>query len=297
MKKTLILLTLMIFATSVSSAGKPRVVTTYPWIAGIVSHIAKDRVRVESLAEGDLDPHTIIPKPSHIARLRKADLLIINGAQLEIGWLPPLIRQAGNGSIVPGSTGFLDLSGTIKLMDKPASVSRAMGDVHPDGNPHFSLDPDNIPLIARAVTDRLKKLDPVGSSEYESGYREFAGIWRNKNREWKEKLAPLKGKRVIEYHRIYDYFLRYAGLELAGTLEPLPGIPPSSGHIGRTGEIIRAEGIAFILQDVYNPDTAARHLSSKYNVPLVILPHDIDAVEGTDDIVRMFDVIVGRLTQ
>ena len=297
MKKTVILLTLLVFQGSAVFAEKIRVVTTYPWIASIVTHIAGDAVAVVSLAQGPLDPHTITPKPSHIARLRQADLLVINGAQLEIGWLPALIRQANNARVNPGRDGFLDLSGSIHLIEKPDSVSRSQGDVHPDGNPHYALDPDNIPVLAGAITARLKKIDPANAAAYENGYREFTVTWRAKNAEWKKQLAPLKGKRVIEYHKIFDYLIRYADLELAGTIEPLPGIPPSSGHITRTGEIISKGKIDRIMQDVYNPDSAARHLAAKYNVRLVILPHDVDALDGTGDIVLLFDVIVRRLTE
>jgi len=244
-----------------------------------------------------MDPHTIIPKPSHIARLRNADLLIINGAQLEIGWLPALIRQANNAGINPGTTGFLDLSGAVSLMGKAVSVSRSGGDVHPDGNPHYSLNPDNIPQIAYAITARLKKMDQANATAYDAGYNDFIRKWNVKNAEWKKRLAPIKGKYVIEYHRVFDYFLHYADLNLAGTLEPLPGIPPTSGHISRLDDTISEIKIDIILQDVYNPPDAARHLSSKHGMRMLILPHDVGSVDGTDDIFNLFEIIVRRLTE
>ena len=297
MKKILFMSIMLVFLSSNAFAAKMKVITTYPWITSIVSHIAGDSVKVESLAPGTMDPHTIIPKPSHIARLRNADLLIINGAQLEIGWLPALLRQANNACINPGTTGFLDLSGAVTLIEKTVLVSRSGGDVHPDGNPHYSLDPDNIPSIAHTIAARLKNLDPANATAYETGYNNFIRKWKIKNAEWKNRLAPIKGKKVIEYHKVFDYFIRYAELKLAGTIEPLPGIPPTSGHISRLDDTISEKKIDLVMQDVYNPSDAARHLSSKHNIRMVILPHDVTSVEGADDIFDLFEIIVRRLTE
>jgi zinc/manganese transport system substrate-binding protein len=151
---------LLLLCLQTAFTGQLQVVATYGYIGDIVQRIGKDRVEVISLARGDYNPHIIIPKPSYIAKLRRADLLIINGGQLEIGWLPQIIKQANNGAVQPGERGFLDLSMHVHLIDVPTSVSRELGDVHPEGNPHFFMDPDNIPVIAKAITDRLSELDP-----------------------------------------------------------------------------------------------------------------------------------------
>jgi zinc/manganese transport system substrate-binding protein len=280
-----------------SAPSYPRinVVTTYPYLADIAKHVGKDKISVAALARGDYNPHVIIPKPSFIAKVRNADLLIINGAQLEIGWLPPIMRQANNADVQPGENGFLDISVFIKLIEIPSSISRDQGDVHPEGNPHFYLDPENIPLIASAITDRLCKIDPANAPEYTANNKEFAELWNRKYVKWKEDMKPLQGARVIEYHKVFDYFLLRFGIQIAGTVEPLPGIPPTTRHIGEIEKIIKNEKIAFLLQDVYNPRDASIHLSDKMGIKMVIIPHDVDAVDEARDIFSLFDEIVGRL--
>jgi zinc/manganese transport system substrate-binding protein len=239
----------------------------------------------------------IIPRPSFIAHVRRADLLVISGAQLEIGWLPPILRQANNPYVQPGERGFLDLSRHVTLIDVPASVSREQGDIHPEGNPHFYLDPYNIPLLAKAIAEKLCEIDPSDASYYRSNLDEFVRQWNEKLKEWKEKMRPLERVAVVEYHKNYDYFLRRFGLPIVGTVEPLPGIPPTSKHIEYLESILESHRAQFILQDVYNPDDASRHLANKLGMKLIVLPHDVGAVREVDDIFSLFDEIVRRLTQ
>jgi len=297
------IITALCIAAALSGAGrsysaeKLRIITAYPWIADITGRLAGNRADVSSLASGDFDPHTIIPRPSYIAKLRNADLLIINGAQLEIGWLPPIIRRAANPGINPGMEGFLDLSRHVTLIDKPAGVSRADGDVHPDGNPHYCLDPENIPPVARAITNRLRSIDPAGSAGYEENLRAFLSEWKTKSDEWKGKLASHRGVKVVEYHKIFDYFILRFGLDLRGTIEPLPGIPPFSGHIVRVKDTIVREKVSIIFMDVYNPQKAAKFLASETGARYIIVPHDVGAVAGAKDIVTLFDEIVRRLSK
>ena len=282
---------------SLASAQPLQVVAAYPYIGDLVERIGGSNVRVFSLARGDYNPHMIIPRPSFIAHIRGADLLIINGAQLEIGWMPPLLRQANNPAVQTGEPGFLDLSQYVTLIDVPTSVSREQGDVHPEGNPHFYLDPENILRLARAIKDKLAQLDSRNASYYESRYREFSESWGKKLVEWNEKMAPLKNTRVVEYHKNYDYFLRRYNLQIAGTVEPLPGIPPTSKHIEHLEALLTAAPARFILQDVYNPDDASRHLAEKLNMKLVVLPHDVGAVKETTSIFSLFDELVRRMTE
>jgi len=278
-------------------SGELRVVAAYPYIANLVEKIGGTNVQVSSLARGDYNPHVIIPLPSFIAKVRRADLLVINGAQLEIGWLPPLLRQANNPAVQPGEHGFLDLSRSATLIDVPASVSRELGDVHPEGNPHFYLDPENIVLLAGAIRDKLSEIDPEAASDYQANHEKFVSLWSVKLREWSEKMAPLRNARVIEYHKSFDYFLRRYGLVLAGTVEPLPGIPPTSKHVERLEVLLRAQPARFVLHDVYNPDDASRHLAEKLGMELRFLPHDVGSIREASDIVSLFDEIVGRMTQ
>lgn len=297
MKKILLFTLLLCITATAASASRIKVVATYPYIASIVSQIGKDRVKVDHLARGDYDPHTIVPKPSYIAKLRRADLLIISGAQLEIGWIPPLIRQANNPIVNPGKAGFLELSRFINLIDVPTSISRAQGDIHPDGNPHFYLDPYNIPPVAKAIKDRLAELDSHNTSFYETNLNEFLDRWNGKTKEWSGKLEKCRGMRVIEYHKNYDYLIRRFGMQLIGTVEPLPGIPPTSKHIADLDKILQTSKVECVLHDVYHPDDASRYLSGKHNVKLIILPHDVGAVNEAEGIFSLFDEIVRRLTK
>lgn len=274
----------------------PRVVTTYPYIADLVQQIGKDQVQVHALAPGNWDPHTVIPKPSMIARLRKADLLVINGAQLEIGWLPPLLNQANNPKIQIGTRGLLDLSQYVELIEIPVSISRAQGDVHPEGNPHYYLDPEKTPFLAKAIADRLGEIHPPSNRFYQHNFQMWEDAWKKKLEEWEKQMAPLKEARVIEYHKIFDYFLQRYGLILVGTVEPLPGIPPTSRHIDALGQIFTTHSVRFILHDVYHPDSASKHLSQKFGIPMKIIPHDVGALPNIKTLEELFDEIARRLT-
>jgi zinc/manganese transport system substrate-binding protein len=295
MKKTMLSI-LLSFISLPLFAEKLQIATTYPYIASIVQQVGRERVNVCSLADGDWDPHVVVPKPSYIAKLRAADALIISGAQLEIGWLPPLMNQANNPKINVGSRGLLDLSHFVQLMEVPGGVSRAQGDIHPEGNPHFYLDPYNIPLLSKAIANRLAELDPAGASDYQNNNAVFTEKWDCKLAEWSGKLEKIKGVTVIEYHKLYDYFLRRYEIKLLGTVETLPGIPPGSKHIESLEKMILSGSVRFILQDVYHPDDAAKLLSQKHGIRLIMLPHDVGAVAEVKDIFALFDEITRRLT-
>ena len=291
---TLVLLHLFLINTTVW-AKKPVIVTTYQYIAGITEQITGNSATVIALAPPQFDPHYIVPKPSYIAKLRNANLLIINGAQLEIGWLPQLIRQANNPAIITGTKGFLDLSNFVKKIDVPTALSRAMGDVHPEGNPHFYLDPHTIPVLAKAIYERLCTIVPENYNLYSKNYTTFIEKFNAKLTVWDAQMTKVKGKSAIEYHKIYDYLLIRYGIHLAGTIEPVPGIPPASKHIAKLENTIYT--VSFILQDVYHPYDAAQYLSQKFSIPVIVLPHDVGATSDANDIFSLFDAIVGRITQ
>jgi len=285
------------FLPAVASADPLKVVAAYPYIGDLVERIGGSNVRVLSLARGDYNPHVIIPRPSFIAHVRRADLLIISGAQLEIGWMPPLLRQANNPAVQTGEPGFLDLSQYVTLSDVPTSVSRELGDVHPEGNPHFYLDPENILLLARAIKDKLVQLDSRNASYYEDRYREFSELWGKKLVEWTQKMTPLRNTRVVEYHKVFDYFVHRYKLQIAATVEPLPGIPPTSKHIEQLEAVLTTAPARFLLQDVYNPEDASRHLAEKLNMKLVVLPHDVGSVKEATSIFSLFDELVRRISE
>lgn len=275
--------------------AKLNVACSYPWIADLASKIGGDRVSVSSLSRGSWNPHFVVPRPSLIVRAREADLLIINGAQLEIGWLPPVVRESRNPNIQQGTRGLLDLSTAVRLIDKPVDVSRSGGDVHPDGNPHYALDPHNIIPLSSAVAARYALIDPEGAALYESNLSVFRTEWKKRLAAWDSRLSGLRGIKAVSYHSLYNYFARRYGIMLVGTVEPLPGIPPSSRHMESLVERSRAEKLTLVLQDVYNPAGPSRMLAGKTGARLVVLPHDVGSVPEANDLFGLFDSIAGRL--
>jgi zinc/manganese transport system substrate-binding protein len=288
------MLAILLLLFSISLA-KLKVVATYPWIGELVKEVGKDRVSLYVIARGTDDPHFVVPKPSHIAKMRDADLLIVQGASLEVGFLPPLLQQSNNPKIQPGRQGYLDLSEFVDLIEKPVNISRAMGDVHPEGNPHYQLDPHNIPPLARAIAERLCQLDNPNCTHYKGNLEDFLKRWNARLTEWDREFAKLKGIKVVQYHKLYDYLLQKYGMVLVGTLEPLPGIPPTGKHI--EGLISQAQGVKLILQDVYHEKRTAQFVAQRLNAKVVILPHEVGAVPEAKDLFSLFDEILRRLSQ
>lgn len=278
-----------------SGFAKIEVVTTYPYMNDLVQRIGQDKVNSISLSSGSWDPHTIVPRPSLIGKVRSADLLIINGAQLEIGWLPPLLNQANNPGVMPGKKGFLDLSNYVRLIQVPTSVSRAQGDIHPEGNPHFCLSPINIVKITDAITEKLSRLDSANARYFKNNRQKFIELWQTRQQEWDRRVEPLKGSKYIEYHRNLDYFLEHYNLMVVETVEPLPGIPPTSRHVLELIKKAKSGQIKLILHDVYHSKKSSRYLSQKTGIPFVIMPHDVGAVKEAKDIFQLFEEILRRL--
>jgi zinc/manganese transport system substrate-binding protein len=294
MKKLIITAVMMCMVST--AYAKIRVVAAYPYIADLTKRIGGEAVEVHALAPGDWDPHTVVPRPSYIAKLRNADLLIINGGELEIGWMPPLIRESRNYRVQVGASGFLDLSAFVRLIEKPDAVSRALGDVHPSGNPHYVLGPDNIPKIANGIYQKLCKLDEPDCAAFKRNLNNFEEEWARRLTGWKAEMSRMRGVKIIEYHKLFDYFCNYFGLQIVMELEPLPGIPPTSASIEKVIKTVKRESIPIIVTDVYHPVDAARFVAEKTGARLVILPQDVHAVKGDDDIFSLYDTIIRRLT-
>jgi zinc/manganese transport system substrate-binding protein len=284
----LLLLPLTIFADL-------KIAVTYPYIGAVVKEIAKDNVDLYVLAKGNWDPHFVVPRPSLISKVRRADGLIINGGELEIGWLPPLIRRASNSKIAKGREGYLDLSQYIEFLNKPTRLDRSDGDVHPRGNPHFQLDPNNILTLANIVREYLSNLDSEHKKEYELNYKKFKQMWSLKLKEWQKNMEDKKGMKVVQYHNNLAYFNKLYGLKTIGTIEPLPGIPPSSRHTIELINLMKSEKPSYILHDVYHSTKTAEFISQKTGIPIIIMPHDIDALDEIEDLVSLFDYLTGAI--
>lgn len=293
MKK--LLLTTLILTSSI--LAQVNVATTYTYLGEVTKRVGGDLVKVDVLANPKLDPHFITPKPSLIGKLRDKDLLIINGGQLEIGWLPPLLKRANNNKINTGQSGFLDVSGAIKLIDKPKSVSRAYGDVHPEGNPHFAIDIHNITPIAKLISIKLSLLDPSNKATYSKNYQTFASQMKSLMQKLNNKTKSCKDKKIVQYHELFNYPIHAYRVKSVGTIEPLPGITPSSKHTLMLINTIKQQNIKTILQDVYHEKKTAKFIADQTGAKVQILPHDVGAINGANTIESFYQMIADRLCQ
>jgi len=290
-KNTLLLLTIL----SSFSLAKVHVIASYPYLGKIVQAIGDDAVKVKVLASAKRDPHFIIPKPSLIPAISRADLLVANGAGLEIGWLPPLLKSANNPKVRIGSQGFVDVSRAIHLIDIPKSVSRAMGDVHPEGNPHFDTDPHNVLPIAKLITKKLSDIDASHKNLYAKNLQTFTKTWKHFLHTFDVGMKQCKGKKVIQYHELYNYVLRRYGIKSVANIEPLPGIAPSSKHTLELIGKMKKEHITTILQDRYHEKKTAKFIAAKTGAKVIILPHDVGSVSGTESLQSFYTTIEERL--
>src|SRR5215468_6115323 len=235
-----------------AEAKKLNVVTATTDLAALVQEVGGDKIQVESIARGYQDPHFVEAKPSFLLRLRQADLLIVVGLQLEIGWLPPLITQSGNPRIQVGAGGYLDASQFAEILDIPTGpVTRAMGDVHPLGNPHYWLDPDNGRRIARGIAGKLGELDPSNSAYYQDRFKDFDKRLSDAEQKWDAEMKPLRGRKVVTYHNSFPNFAKHFGLQVIGYVEPRPGIPPTPSHTIDLIGLMKRENCKVILVEPY----------------------------------------------
>ena len=250
-----------------------KVVATIPDFAQLAKEVGGDRVTTVSFVQPTQDPHFVDARPSFAVDLADADLLIYAGAELEAGWLPPLLRTASNSRILPGETGHLNVATVVPLKDVPAGgVDRSQGDVHPQGNPHTWTDPRNGLRIAIAITQRLKAIDPDGTDTYEANLRDFARRLGDKMREWKELLAPYAGTKVIVYHKSWIYFLQWAGLVEVATIEPLPGVPPADSDVSALVEAQRDAGVGLVLGESFYPSERVDFVAEQLGAKALALP-------------------------
>lgn len=293
-----LILAVVLALASVTVQAKLNVVATLPDLGSIAEAVGGEHVKVTTIARGTEDPHFVDARPSFVRVLNQADVLIEGGAELEAGWLPPLVNAARNSKILGNGPGHLVMGRHIQLIDVPAGpVDRSMGDVHPAGNPHYWLDPRNAPLIAERIAETLAAIDPVHAQAFREGAKRFGDEVRGKLGEWEKRLAPYRGTKVITYHKTYDYFLRRFGLEVAGQLEPKPGIEPSATHMNQLAKRGRAEGVKLVIVEPFrsrrNADQVARSIGAK----MVVLPDKIGATDKAKDTVALFDQATSLLAE
>jgi zinc/manganese transport system substrate-binding protein len=291
--------TLLIAAMQVSNAAEAAldVFTCEPeWVA-LAEELGGDRVKAESATQGLQDPHYIEARPSLISRVRKADLVICTGSQLEIGWLPMLLGKANNRAVLPGKDGFIEASSYVTKLDVPDRVDRAQGDIHAQGNPHIQINPHNIARVAKVLGERLQILDPGNAAEYASRLADFLDRWNVAVARWESMAAPLRGKRLVAHHKSFVYLEEWLGLSELATLEPLPGIPPTSSHLADLLDMLGKDGTGadFIIRESYQNPKASEWLSRQTGISAVMLPMTVGGSPQATDLFTLFDDILQRL--
>ena len=280
----------LVLAPHAEAARKVHVVTTLSDFASLAESIGGDRVEATSIAKGYQDPHFVEAKPSFILRLHDADLLIVAGLELEIGYLPPLLDQARNEAIRPTGKGYLDASVGCDILERPTEkVTRAMGDVHPYGNPHYWLEPENGRVIARAIARRLAEIDPPGAEVYKKNLAAFEARLTEAEARWQKKMAPFAGTKVVTYHESWPNFAKAFKLDVVGYLEPKPGIPPTPQHKLEIVNLMSAQKVPLILMEVYFDEKDPNFVASKTGARVVMLTPSVGGVPVAKDYISLFD--------
>ena len=283
-------------AMPVRAAAEIKVITSTQDLAALVTEIGGDKVSVESLARGYQDPHYVEAKPSFVLKLYSADLLVVVGRELESGWLPALITQSRNAKLQPGGAGYLDASQTARILDMPTGpITRAMGDVHPQGNPHYWLDPENGRRIAKAIQGKLSQLSPGDAGYFGQRYADFDRRLKQAEARWRAALAPYAGTKVVTYHRSWSNFAAAFGLDVVGYVEPKPGIPPSPAHILTLIHEMKRQGIKLILVEPYFDLRKVNAIARDTGAKALVLPPSVGGVKQASDYIRLFDYNVDLL--
>jgi zinc/manganese transport system substrate-binding protein len=290
----LLLTTALVFSRT-AAAGLDIFACEPEWGA-LVKELAGDKARLYIATSARQDPHRIEARPSLIARARSAQLVVCTGADLEIGWLPLVQQQSANPAIQTGRPGYFEAAREIMLLDVPRRLDRSQGDVHAAGNPHVHLDPRNIARIAAALAERLAELDPKEAPHYRGRAKIFLERWREATTRWEKQGALLKGVPIVVYHQDLTYLVRWLGMREAGTLEPKPGLPPTTGHLSELLAQLAREPAKAIVRAAYSDPRPGEWLSERTRIPLVVLPYTVGGTDKAGDLFGLFDDTLARLT-
>jgi zinc/manganese transport system substrate-binding protein len=282
---------------SITPARALEVFACEPEWGALVRELSGNRAKVYVATTARQDPHRIEARPSLIARARRADLMVCTGADLEVGWLPLLQRQAGNRAIQAGQPGLFLAADQVALMDRPAVLDRSLGDLHPAGNPHLHLDPRKVARVAPALGARLAQLDPDGAADYTARTADFGRRWQAATAAWQARAAPLRGVRVVTHHADFDYLLDWLGMARAGTLEPRAGLPPTPGHLTALLDALRDTPARAVLRTPFQAAKASEWLAARADLPAVELPYTVGGADGGDDLFGLFEVTIARLLE
>ena len=296
-----LLMTLVVWAVFLPTAAvakKLNVVTSTTDMAALTQEVGGDKVNVESIAKGYQDPHFVEAKPSFLLKLRQADLLVVVGLQLEIGWLPPLITQCGNPRIQVGAPGYLDASQFAEILEIPqGTVTRAEGDVHPLGNPHYWLDPDNGRRIARGIANKLAEMDPQDGAYFQQRFQDFDKRLSAAEQKWDAQMKPYRGRKVVTYHRSFPNFAKHFGLDVIGYVEPRPGIPPTPSHTIELIQLMRRENCKVVLVEPYFDLKTPQSIGRETGAQVVVYLPSVGGEKQVTNYFELFDYDIALLTK
>jgi len=293
--KTLSILMTLLLLTPVFAYADLKILACEPEWEALALVLGGDNIKVSSATNALQDPHYIQARPSLISKVGRADLIVCSGAQLEIGWLPMLLRKGNNPKVMPGSPGFLEASQYVKRLDVTTDNDRSQGDVHPQGNPHIQTNPHNILLVADAMTERMVQLDPTNTDIYQKNLADFRQRWTVAMAGWEERASVLQGKRVIAHHKSWIYLENWLGLEEVATLEAVSGIPPTASHLGSLLDRFGENGADYIIRAPFQSEKASKWLSERTGIPAVLLPLTVGGTKQATNLFTWFDDIINRL--
>lgn len=296
MKAFLRALAALSFAALVPAAHAAlSVLATVPEWGALAQEIGGDKVKVYTATNALQDPHHVEAKPSLIARARSADLVVATGAELEIGWVPLVLQQAGNPKVQPGQPGYFEAAPFVTLLDKPARLDRAEGDVHAAGDPHIQTDPRNIARVAGPLSAKLAQLDPANAAFYQARYKSFADRWTAAIARWEKEAAPLRGVAVLVQHKAFTYLIAWLGLKEVAALEPKPGIEPTTAHLSEVLAITQRQPVKMVLRAAYQSDRASQWIAERAKINAVALPFTVGGDDAARDLFGLFDDTIQRL--
>jgi zinc/manganese transport system substrate-binding protein len=271
------------------------VFATLPEWGALSEELGGDKVKVYTATNALQDAHHVEAKPSLIARARSADLVVANGAELEIGWLPLVLQQAGNPKVQPGKPGYFEAAAYVALLEKPIRLDRAEGDVHPGGNPHIQTDPRNIGKVAAPLAARLADLDPENAAYYQARYKAFAERWSAAVAKWEAQAAPLKGVPILVQHKAFTYLEAWLGLKEVAALEPKPGVEPTTAHLTSVLELLKQQPAKMVIRAAYQSDRASQWIAERAKIDAVMLPFTVGGDEQAKDLYGLYDDTITRL--
>jgi zinc/manganese transport system substrate-binding protein len=266
-----------------------------PEWGALVQELGGDRVSIYVATNALQDPHRVQAKPSLLARARRANLVVCTGAELEIGWLPVVLRQSGNSAVQPDKPGYFEAARYVQMLEVPTRLDRAAGDVHPGGNPHIQTDPRNIGRVATALVQRMAETDPANASLYRSRYQDFAKRWEAAIQRWQKEATPLRGVNIVSHHKSWAYLNAWLGLNEIAELEPKPGVEPTAAHLEEVLALLKREPARLIIRTTYEDARASEWLAERAKIPAVSLPFTVGGTDQAKDLFGLFDDTVQRL--